>query len=82
MYSLIEYGDNYSKKSERLWQFFRHEPNDNLTDPESFKSKIKITKNTRANDNTKDVETMVPLKYLSSFWRTVVKPNRDTDNEK
>ena len=42
VYNLIEYSDNYSKTSESLWQFYRDEPNDNLTDSESFKSKIKI----------------------------------------
>ena len=38
---------------------------------ESFKSKIKITGKTLANDNTKYVEIMIPLKYLSNFWRTL-----------
>ena len=50
------------------------EPNDNLTDSESFKSKIKITGNTPADGNTKDVEIIVPLKYLSNFWRTLEMP--------
>ena len=50
------------------------EPNDNSTDSESFKSKLKITGNTPADDNTKDVETMVPLNYLGNFWRTFEMP--------
>ena len=54
MYNLIEYSNNYLKTSERLWQYYRDEPNDNLTDSESFKSEIKITGNTPANDNTKE----------------------------
>ena len=54
-----------------LWQYYKDEPNDNLTDSESFKSKIKITGNTPVDGNTKDVEIMVPLKYLSNFWRTL-----------
>ena len=37
---LIEYSDNYSKTSGSLWQSYRHEPNKNLTDSETFKSKI------------------------------------------
>ena len=41
---------------------------------ESFKSKIKITGKTLNNDNEKDVEIMVPLKYLSNFWRTLEMP--------
>ena len=32
MYNLIEYSDNYSEKSGGLWQYYRDEPNDNLTD--------------------------------------------------
>ena len=38
IYSLIEYGDNYSKTLESLWQYHRDEPNDNVTKSESFKS--------------------------------------------
>ena len=41
---------------------------DNTTD--SFKFKAKITGQT-GNDGTKDVEIMVPLKYLSNFWTTL-----------
>ena len=74
MYNLIEYSDNYSKTSRILWQYYKDEPNDNLTDSESFKSKIKITGNTPADGNTKNVEIMVPLKYLSNFWRTLEMP--------
>ena len=72
MYNLIEYSDNYAKTSGSLWQYFRDEPDDNdVEDSESFKSKIKITGKTHNNDSEKDVEIMVPLKYLSNFWRTL-----------
>ena len=67
MYNLIEYSDNYSKTSGTLWQYNRDEPNDNLRDSESIKSKIKTTGNTPNNGNTKDVEIMIPLKYLVIF---------------
>ena len=67
MYNLIEYSDNYAKMSGSLWQYYRDEPNDNLADSESFKSKIKITGRTPVGGNEKDVEIMVPLKYLSNF---------------
>ena len=43
MYNSIEYSDNYSKTSGCLWQYYKDEPNDNLADSESFKSKVKIT---------------------------------------
>ena len=74
MYNLIEYSDNYSKTSGSLWQYYKDDPNDNLTDSESFKSKVKITGKTPNNGNTKDAEIIVPLKYLSNFWRTLDMP--------
>ena len=74
MYNLIEYSDNYVKTTGSLWQYFRDEPDDDLEYSESFKSKIKITGKTPNNDNDKDVEIMVPLKYLSNFWRTLEMP--------
>ena len=74
MYNLIKYSDNYAKTSGSLWQYFRDEPDNDIEDSESFKSKIKITGKTPNNNNVKDVEIMVPLKYLSNFWRTLEMP--------
>ena len=49
--NLIEYSDNYSKKS--LWQYFKDEPDDTtITNSKSFKSKVR--KNS-AGGKTKDV---------------------------
>ena len=42
-----------------------------MADSESFKSKVKITGKTPAAVNTKDVEIIVSLKYLSNFWKTL-----------
>ena len=74
MYKLTEYSDNYSKTSGSLWQYYKVDPNDNIEIFELFKSKIKITGNTHADGNTKDVEIIAPLKYLSNFWRTLEMP--------
>ena len=74
MYNLIEYSDNYSKTSGGLYQYYKDKPNNNIADSESFKSKIKITGKTPDDGNTKDVEIIVPLKYLSNFWRTLEMP--------
>ena len=83
MYNLIEYSDNYAKTTGSLWQYCKDIPArnnnneiiafdaNNLTD--SFKFKAKITGQTEY-DGTKDVEIMVPLKYLSNFWRTLEMP--------
>ena len=79
MYNLIEYSDNYSKTSGSLWQYCKDisAVNDNnaivdftdnnLTD--SFNFKVKMTGQTGDN-GTKNIEIMVPIKYLSNFWRT------------
>ena len=67
MYNLIEYSDNYSKTYGSLWQYYKDEPNDNIADTESFKSKVKITGKTPDDGNAKDAETIVPLKYLVIF---------------
>ena len=71
MYNLIEYSDNYSKTSGSLWQYYRDDPNDILTNSKSFKFKMKITGKTPAVGNTKEVKIVAPLKYLSNFWRTL-----------
>ena len=71
MYNLIEYSDDNAKTSGSLWQYYGDEPNNNLTYSESFKSKIKMTGKSPAAGNEKDVEIMVPLKYISNFWRNL-----------
>ena len=74
MYNLSGYNDNYSKTSGSLWQYYKDDPNDNIANSESFKSKVAITGKTPNNGNTKDVQIIVPLKYLSNFWRTLEMP--------
>ena len=84
MYNLIEYSDNYAKTTGSLWLYYKDIParnnannaiiifsEDNITD--SFKFKAKVT-GQPGDDGTKDVEIMVPLKYLSNFWRTIEMP--------
>ena len=66
-----------------LWQYCKDIPardaNNEITEfrvnntTDSFNFKVKITGQT-GNDGTKDVEIMVPLKYLSNFWRTLEMP--------
>ena len=85
MYNLIEYSDKYAKTTGSLWQDCKDIParntnaNDAITEftegnlTDSFNFKLKITGKT-GNGGTKDVEIMVPLKYLSNFWRTLEMP--------
>ena len=74
LYNLTEYSGNYSKTLESLWQYYKDDPNNNIGNSESFKSKIKITGKTPDDGNTKDLEIIVPLKYLSNFFRTLEMP--------
>ena len=74
MCNLIECSDNYAKTSGSLWQYFIDEPDDDLEDSESFKSKIKITGKTPDDNNEKDIEIIVPIKYLSNSWRNLEMP--------
>ena len=82
MYKLIEYSDDSSDKSESLWQFNRdYIPADNNADlsiynSKSFKYKPALAgkpANTVNNTNSsvKDTKIVVPLKYLSNFWRSL-----------
>ena len=83
MYNLIEYRDNYAKTTGSLWQYCKDIPARNKNDEiitfdvnnstDSFNFKVKFTSKT-GNNGTKDVEIMVPLKYLSNFWRTLEIP--------
>ena len=79
MYNLIEYSGNYLKESGSLWQHFRDEAavNDNCVivdfnganHTKCLNSKTKLTCQTGDNGR-KNVKIIVPLKYLSDFWRT------------
>ena len=84
MYNLIEYSDNYAKTTGSLWQYCKDIPARNANNnnivifaeyniTDSFKFEAKITGQT-GDDGTKDVEIMVPLKYLSNFCRTLEMP--------
>ena len=83
-YNLIEYSDNYWKTSGSLWQYYRDEPPltnagviDNFLGSSALlKFKQKITGKTEHNV-TKHVDIIVPLKYLSNFWRTLEMPLTD-----
>ena len=79
MYNLIEYSNNYAKTTGSLWQYCKDIPARNnannaiiifTENTDSFNFKVKITGQT-GDDGIKDVEIMVPLKYLSNFWRTL-----------
>ena len=80
MYNLIECSKNDRKKTGSLWNYYRDEPNSgavgninySIKDSKSFDYKTSITgKLEGINVGKNDVETVVLLKYLSNFWRTL-----------
>ena len=84
MYNLIEYSDNYSKTSGSLWQYCKEIPAvnnegdivifDGANDTDSFNFKSNIIGKTDNDVKIENVEIMVPLGYLSNFWRTLEMP--------
>ena len=81
MYNLIAYSDDYSDTSGSLWQFKRDEVpagNNNLSinNSQSFKYKAALSGKTadavnNMNSSVKEAKIVVPLKYLSNFWRSL-----------
>ena len=83
MYNLIEYSDNYQDSSATLYQYKRDEPPevnaiDDLTvdNSNSFKYKASLLGNPVLADNIaeRSVKVVVPLKYLSNFFRSLEMP--------
>ena len=84
MYNLIAYSDDYSDTSGSLWQFKRDEVPANNADltidnSQSFKYKAALLGKTadavnNTNSSVKEAKIVVPLKYLSNFWRSLEMP--------
>ena len=83
MYNLIEYSDNYQDSSATLYQYKRDEPpeanaiNDLTTNTSSsFKYKVELLGNPVLDGNIakRSVKLVVPLKYLSNFFRSLEMP--------
>ena len=83
MYNLIEYSDNYQDSSATLYQYKRDEPpeanviNDLTTDTSSsFRYKVELLGNPVLDGNItkRSVKVVVPLKYLSNFFRSLEMP--------
>ena len=87
IYNLIEYLDNYSDSSGSLWQFKRDESpmsgdgnplNVALDNSTSFKYKASLLGKADDDDGNdrllKNIKLVVPLKYLSNFFRSLEMP--------
>ena len=69
-YNLIESSYNYSKISWILWKYCRHDPAlDDNNDIIDFTVANSITNLFKIEEEA-NVEIMIPLKYLSNFWRS------------
>ena len=77
MYNLLEYSDNYQDSTGSLYQFKRDEPPDDNVDvannTSSLVYKSKLISGTDDN-NVNNIKLVVPLKYVSSFFRSLEMP--------
>ena len=87
LYNLIEYSDNYQDSSATLYQYKRDEPPEDdaaadltANNSDSLKYKIKLLGNVTevagdaAGVRRLNVKVLVPLKYLSNFFRSLEMP--------
>ena len=83
LYNLIKYSDNYQDSSATLYQYKRDEPPEadavaDLTadNSSSFKYKVSLLGNPVFDGNIRkrSVKVVVPLKYLSNFFRSLEMP--------
>ena len=83
MYNLIEYSENYQDSSPTLYQYKRDEPPEDDTinvlttdTSSSFKYKVELLGNPFLDGNIakRSVKVVVPLKYLSNFFRSLEMP--------
>ena len=84
MYNLLENNENYFMRLGSLWNYYRDEINDDENETNRFRNKLNNNKTIRSksfeyktkligsmpdNNNIINTEVVVPLKYLSNFWR-------------
>ena len=79
MYNLLEYSTSYRKTRGSLWNYYRDKPNSGINNGKNSSIMGSEYSNYKSNyiedgvihDNlTKnDVKIVMPLKYLSNFWR-------------
>ena len=83
MYNLIEYSDNYQDSSGTFYQYKRDEPPDadpiadlTVNKSSSFKCKVNLlgNRNVVGGIVRLNVKIVVPLKYLSNFFRSLDMP--------
>ena len=84
LYNLLEYSKNYRKTTGSLWNYYGDKPNNDfnnnnrdrinysIKNSDSFNYKTSVTGQLENDDEEKeDIKIVLPLKYLSNFWRTL-----------
>ena len=83
LYNLIEYSDNYQDSSATLYQYKRDKPPEantiadlTVNNSSSFKYKVNLLDNPVVSGNVarRNAKVVVPLKYLSNFFRSLEMP--------
>ena len=77
MYSLLENADNYQDSTGSLYQFKRDEPPDDNADVANNTSSLVYRSKLISgsdNNNVNNVKLVVPLKYVSNFFRSLEMP--------
>ena len=80
-HNLLEYSKNYRKTTGSLWNYYRDEPNSGINGginysirgSKSFDYKANFFEGgvTHNNLTKNDINIVVPLKYLSNFWKSL-----------
>ena len=80
---MLECCKNYKKTTGRFWNYYGDEPNEEsigagnaaikylIKNSKSFDYKTGITGTLEGGNTEKEAEIVMPLKYLSNFWRTL-----------
>ena len=70
MYNLLEYSDNYKDTTRSLYQFKTDEPPDDNGEVNANTTSLKY----KSIDGDNNVKLVVPLKYISNFFRSLELP--------
>ena len=84
MYNLLEYSDNYQNSTGSLYQIKRDEPpDDNVNVGNNTTSLVYKSKLMKGSDdnNVNNVKLVVPLKYVSNFFRSLELPLANCKND-
>ena len=70
IHNLLEYSDNYEDTTGSLYQFKRDEPPNNNGNVDATTTSFKY----KSIDGDNNVKLVVPLKYISNFFRSLEMP--------